>query len=57
VDWLKIARLLICMDIQDIVVMGYGMKVLVSPTYQRFLKPLKSFDIIKNDADITSFLF
>jgi hypothetical protein len=29
--------------------------LLVSPTYQRFLKPLKSFDIVKNGDDITSF--
>jgi hypothetical protein len=29
------------MDIQDIVVMGYGMKVLVSPTYQYFSNPEK----------------
>jgi hypothetical protein len=32
-------------------------KYQISPTYQRFLKPLKSCDIVKNDDDITSCQF
>jgi hypothetical protein len=35
----------------------YQYAVVISPTYQRFLKPLKSCDIVKNDDDITSFPF
>jgi hypothetical protein len=35
--------------------MESGTKPVITPTYQRFLKPLKSFDIVKNGDDITSF--
>jgi hypothetical protein len=39
------------------VVIESGAKLVITPTYQRFLKPLKTCAIVKNDDDITSFPF